>query len=305
MVGRLFVSELGFKVPLWIKDRFGAGLFFKVSAACERYRIDGKEITISAVEITGEKTVTVYYGDREGGMRGEQNHPNGNGSLAAKQITYALLADEHPIVRLGMMTVLKQIDPSFAFYEADTLRAAVDLARLHAPAIAIIDLSLAGSSSLEAIKKLKQAAPNMHILVVSHHDERVYAERAVRAGARGYVMKTIAAKLIGRAIQTVRDGKVWLSESLKDELVNRIAEGDGVRACDELRALSDREMSVFRLIGQGLKKGGIARELNLSPHTVESYRTNIKQKMGIASGSELYRIAFLHSQQSQSMKPDG
>ncbi|WP_371868932.1 response regulator [Duganella lactea] len=121
------------------------------------------------------------------------------------------------------------------------------------------NLSLAGSSSLDAIRKLKQAAPDMQILVVSHHDERVYAERAVRAGARGYVMKTIAAKLIGRAIQTVRDGKVWLSESLKDELVNRIADGDAVRAGDELRALSDREMSVFRLIGQGLKKGGIAR----------------------------------------------
>ena len=221
---------------------------------------------------------------------------NGVGDHAKSM--YALLADEHPIVRLGLMTLMRQIEPDFVFFEADTLKAAIELARIHSPGIAIIDLTLGGASSLDAIKKLRQIAPQMSILVVSQHDERVYAERAVRAGARGYVMKTITAKLIGRAVQTIRDGKVWLSESLRDELVDRIADGHGSRRGDELHALSDREMSVFRLIGMGLKKGGIARELNLSPHTVESYRTNIKQKMGIASGAELYRVAFLHSQQS-------
>ncbi|USX22897.1 response regulator transcription factor [Oxalobacteraceae bacterium OTU3REALA1] len=208
----------------------------------------------------------------------------------------ALLVDEHPIVRLGLMTLLRQIDPQFSFIEADSQRLAIDLALMHSPNIAVIDFSLAGGSSFDLIKKLRLASPGMPILVVSHHDERVYAERAVRAGARGYVMKTIAAKLMSKAVQSVRDGKIWLSESLRDELVNRIAVADGVTVGDQFRSLSDREMSVFRLIGMGLKKGGIARELNLSPHTVESYRTNIKQKMGIASGAELYRVAFLHSQ---------
>ena len=117
----------------------------------------------------------------------------------------------------------------------------------------------------------------MSILIVSQHDEKVYAERAVKAGARGYVMKTIAAKFISKAVETVRDGKVWLSESLRDELVNRIANTDGVRTT-HLHALSDREMSVFRLIGQGLKKGGIARKLNLSLHTPSKAIARISSK---------------------------
>ncbi|SHN40546.1 DNA-binding response regulator, NarL/FixJ family, contains REC and HTH domains [Duganella sacchari] len=217
---------------------------------------------------------------------------------------FALLVDEHPIVRLGLMTLLRQIDSQFKFIEADTSKLAIDLTLMHSPSIAVIDLSLAGGSSFELIKKLRLANPSMPILVVSHHDERLYAERAVRAGARGYAMKTIPAKLMCKAVQSVRDGKVWLSESLRDELVNRIAATDGATVNDQFRSLSDREMSVFHLIGMGLKKGGIARELNLSPHTVESYRTNIKQKMGIASGAELYRLAFLHSQNGVIVRPD-
>jgi len=233
-------------------------------------------------------------------MRGSPNGQEGFEQGNAKR--YALLVDEHPIVRLGLMTLLRQLDPDFIFLEADSAKLAIELALIHSPSIALVDLSLANANSVEVIKKLRLAAPLMAILVVSHQDEKVYAERAVRAGARGYVMKTIAAKIMSKAVEAVRDGKVWLSEALRDELVNRIASADNAKPTDHLRALSDREMSVFRLIGQGLKKGGIARELNLSPHTVESYRTNIKQKLSVASGSELYRLAFLHSQRGESAK---
>jgi len=235
-------------------------------------------------------------------MTSERIKINGTAMVGTKQMACALLADEQPIVRLGIMTLLRQLDPDFIFLEADSAKLAVELARSHSPSIALIDLSIIGTDSFEGIKKLRLAAPGMHILVISHQDEKLYAERAVRAGARGYVMKTITAKLISKAIEAVRDGRIWLSETLRDELVNRIANPVGAASAGNLQALSDREMSVFRLIGQGLKKGGIARELNLSPHTIESYRTNIKQKLGIASGAELYRIAFLHSEQRSSLK---
>ena len=138
----------------------------------------------------------------------------------------------------------------------------------------------------------------MAILVVSMHDEMLYAERALRAGARGYVMKQVAAKTITLAAQRVLNGKIWLSDEIREDLVNRIARSNAAASpTDSFHALSDREATVFGLIGTGMKKGEIAKELNLSPHTVETYRSNIKQKMGLASGTELYRSAFLRSQE--------
>lgn len=168
--------------------------------------------------------------------------------------------------------------------------------RVSRPSLALVELFLGGSLGFDLIKRLRSVAPDMAILVVSAHDERLYAERAIRAGARGYVMKQSAAKAMKHAVQTVRSGKVWLSEALRDDLVNRIASAGLADDPTELSALSDREITVFRLIGQGLKKGDIARELSLSPHTVETYRSNIKKKLALANGAELYRQAFLRSQ---------
>lgn len=215
---------------------------------------------------------------------------------APRRAIEILLVDDHPIVRFGYIALLRQIDSEIVFVEAENAGEALDAVKRHAPAIAIIDLSLAGTLSLDLIKRIKLMSPDTAILVASMHDERMYAERALRAGARGYVMKQVAAKSIAQAVQCVREGKVWLSEDLRSELVDRIAQAEGTGgSADNFHALSDRELAVFRLIGLGLKKGEIARDLCLSPNTVETYRSNIKQKMGISSGAELYRIAFLHS----------
>lgn len=218
-----------------------------------------------------------------------------------KEAINILLVDDHPIVRFGFIALLKQMETGFVFHEADSAKQALEIAKERVPQIALIELSLAGTLSLDLIKRLRLIAPDMSMLVVSTHDERLYAERALRAGARGYVMKQIAAKSIAQAVQSLREGKVWLSEDLRRDLVNRIADSGSAKQ-NVFHSLSDREVSVFRLIGQGLKKGDIAKELNLSPNTVETYRSNIKQKMGIASGSELYRAAFLHSQDESSLK---
>ncbi len=217
-------------------------------------------------------------------------------SLPASARGGVLLVDDHPIVRFGFIALLRQADESLVFHETDNARDAMEIARRHAPSIALVDLSLAGALSLELIKRMRAVAPATAILVVSMHDERLYAERALKAGARGYVMKQIAAKAIAEAVQTVLEGRVWLSKELREDLVNRIADADSQGGSGGFHSLSDREVSVFRLISLGMKKSEMAKELCLSPNTVETYRSNIKQKMGIASGSELYRRAFLHFQ---------
>lgn len=222
---------------------------------------------------------------------------------SVKEAVNILLVDDHPIVRFGFIALLKQMETGFIFHEADNAKQALEIAKERAPQIALIELSLAGTLSLDLIKRLRHIAPNMSMLVVSMHDERLYAERALRAGARGYVMKQIAAKVIAQAVQSLREGKVWLSEELRRDLVNRIADSGSSTKQNSFHSLSDREVAVFRLIGLGMKKGDIAKELKLSPNTVETYRSNIKQKMGIATGSELYRAAFLHSQ-GESGQPD-
>lgn len=218
--------------------------------------------------------------------------------------TGILLVDDHPLIRLGFLTLLGQFDKGFAFYETDNARGAIEIAGLHCPSLAIVDLSLAGTLSLELIKCLRRISPGMAILVVSMHDEKLYAERVLRAGARGYVMKQLAAKSIIQAVQCVLAGKVWLSEDVRDDLVNRIAHADAGNRPEPFKGLSDREITVFRLIGMGMKKSSIAKELNLSPNTVETYRSHIKQKMGVATGAELYRLAFLHSQDEASLRID-
>lgn len=210
--------------------------------------------------------------------------------------TSILLVDDHPIIRFGLLTLLGQFDKGFMFYEAGSATGAIELAELQRPRLAIVDLSLAGTLSLELIKRLRRVAPSMAILVVSMHDEKLYAERVLRAGARGYVMKQLAAKSITHAVQCVLAGKVWLSEDMREELVNRVVRANDANRQDPFQGLSDREITVFRLIGMGMKKSRIAKELNLSPNTVETYRSHIKEKMDIATGAELYRLAFLHSQ---------
>jgi DNA-binding NarL/FixJ family response regulator len=206
-----------------------------------------------------------------------------------------LIVDDHPIVRFGFIALLRQIDEKWKFEEANGAADAIEAIKRGAPRIAIIDLSLAGVLSLELIKRMKALSPTTAILVVSMQDEKLYAARAFRAGARGYVMKQIAAAVISQAVQRVLEGKIWLSEDARADLIDRIA-GDLDNA-PGFHALSDRELAVFRLIGMGMRKGDIARELKISPNTVETYRTNIKLKMGVASGAELSRIAFLHVQE--------
>lgn len=211
-----------------------------------------------------------------------------------------LLIDDHPIVRMGFVALLSQLGGPVEVHEAENSSQALDQARAHCPNVALLDLSLAGELGLKLIGSLRDAAPGMAVLVVSMHDERVYAERALRAGALGYVMKQTAAKSIVQAIHSVCTGQIWLSDEVRRTMIERLAKRPNSDNWNRLSALSDRELQVFRLLGQGLKKADIAVRLNLSPNTIETYRMHIKQKMQIATGAELYRVAFLHCQDENS-----
>lgn len=207
-----------------------------------------------------------------------------------------LLVDDHPVVRLGFAALLSQLGQPLEISEANDAVEALALCRARLPRVALIDLSLDGELSLDLIKGIREASPETAILVVSMHDERIYAERALRAGARGYVMKHNAAKSIVQAVRTILEGRIWLSEDMSGIVLARFADRREPGSRNDLQSLSDRELEVFRLIGRGCKKSDIAQQLQISPSTIETYRANIKRKLGIASAGELYRRAFLHFQ---------
>lgn len=212
---------------------------------------------------------------------------------------HILLADDQPIVRMGFMSLLENLFDNTVFHEAGDERAALHLASMHQPRVGLIDLSLSGNFTLELIKTLRKEVPEMPILVVSNQDEMHYAERALKAGATGYVMKQRTPESIYQAVQVVSQGEIWLSENIRNRLIKQMINGRKGDLAVGVESLSDRELMVFRMIGSGLKKSDIARELNLSPNTIETYRSHIKQKLDIATGAELMRVAFLQFQEER------
>lgn len=198
------------------------------------------------------------------------------------------------------MSLLNQLGERVIFHEADSHSAVLSLAATHQPHIALIDLSLGGVFTLDLIKNLKKNVPGMPILVISMQDEMHYAERVLKAGARGYAMKNWNGTMILQAVEAVYQGKVWLSDQFRNRIIERMIDDSNAGSSQGMASLSDRELMVFRMIGSGLKKSDIARRLNLSPNTIETYRSHIKQKLNIETGAELTRIAFLQLQEEGS-----
>lgn len=205
-----------------------------------------------------------------------------------------LVVDDHPILRHGIAELInREADLSVAA-EADSAEAALEVLARQTMALAIVDISLPGVSGLELIKTLKVRYPQLRVLVMSMHDEMVYAERALRAGARGYIMKQEATKKIVSALRQIRDGAIWVSDRQRSQLLERFSAVPPHVQAPALpeTLLSDREFEVFRLIGQGLKTGEIARTLKRSVNTVEAHRANIKKKLNVSNAAELARVAF-------------
>jgi DNA-binding NarL/FixJ family response regulator len=202
------------------------------------------------------------------------------------------LVEDHPVTREGFAQLLNYQPDLEVCGQAGTAAKALVGIDTTRPDLVIVDLSLAESSGLELIKDIKARHPRLPILVLSTHDESLYAERALRAGARGYVMKQAPTSELMRAIRKVLGGQLWLSESMHTRLVHKHLHGtSSPKSPSELENLSDRELEVFQLIGAGLTTRRIAAKLHLSVSTVETYRAHLKEKLRLANGMELVRRA--------------
>ena len=206
-----------------------------------------------------------------------------------------LLVDDHPILRHGIAQLIGREQDFVVCGEAGGVDEALSLLADQPVDIMVVDLSLDNRSGLDLIRAARANHPQVQSLVLSMHDERLHAERALRAGARGYVMKQEATRKIVTALRSVRSGNIYLSDTIATDLLERLATGaaaGGNTAHSEVRGLSDRELEVLRLIARGLKTGEIARTLHRSVHTIEAHRASIKRKLGLKTSGELSRAAF-------------
>jgi len=201
-----------------------------------------------------------------------------------------LVVDDHPIVRHGLVQLIEQQPGLTVVAQVGTAPEALDLAVEGGFDLAVVDVSLQGVSGLELIKQVREHGVETPILVMSMHDEMFYAERSLRAGAQGYVMKQRATQEIVKAIHRVVEGDLYLSAEMADQLLRRAVDGGSSDRIGPSQ-LSDRELEVLQLLGQGVSTREIAEQLHLSIKTIESYRANIKRKLDLKNATELMRYA--------------
>jgi DNA-binding NarL/FixJ family response regulator len=202
-----------------------------------------------------------------------------------------LIVDDHPLVREGL-TGLLCAQPGFEVCgEASGVAEARHLVELCHPDVAIIDLTLMDGNGIELIKELKERFKELKLLVLSMHEESLFAERALRAGAVGYVHKHEASRTIVQAVLTVLEGQLYLSQRLTQRMLQQAVRPGGDAGRSPIERLTDREMEVFELIGEGLTSRQIAARLELSPKTVETHREHIKEKLDLKNGTELTKHA--------------
>jgi len=202
-----------------------------------------------------------------------------------------LLVDDHPLVREWLASLINQQPDLVVCGEAESVPEALDLLGARLPDLAIVDLSLKESSGLDLIKTMKSVHPNISVIVLSMHDERHYAERAVRAGARGYVMKRETTKKIIAAIHQVLAGRLGVSDEVASLFAERFVDARS-ESGTPVEQLSDRELEVFRLLGEGLDTRSVANRLQISIKTVQAYCARIKEKLNLANATELLREAI-------------
>jgi len=202
------------------------------------------------------------------------------------------LVDDHPITRQGVVVLINQESDLEVCGEADSAPKAFDLLQKSKADLAVVDISLKTTSGIELTKNLKVLLPDLPILIMSMHDESLYAERALRAGAKGYVMKQEASDSILIAIRRILAGELYLSEKMKEKMLHRLVHNRKDEVVFSIDTLSDREMEVFQLIGNGFSTRQIATKLNLSVKTIDSYREHLKLKLHIEKGADLVRHAI-------------
>jgi DNA-binding NarL/FixJ family response regulator len=209
------------------------------------------------------------------------------------------IVDDHPIVREGLTAIINHEKDFEMCGEADEAREAFKAISGLKPDVVIVDITLKNSDGIELTKNLKARYPTLPVIVLSIHEESTYAERVLRAGAQGYLMKEVVSQNIVGAIHTVLSGEIYVSNTMGKKLLRKLAAGKADTISAPMDSLSDRELEIFRLIGQGYnligqgyKPSKIAESMHLSVKTVETYRGRIKEKLDLADADELLRYAI-------------
>ena len=223
--------------------------------------------------------------------------------MLPREMKRVYLVDDHPLMRKGLRMIIEAEHDFCVCGEAKTAEDAIAKIQQTAPDLAVIDVSLPGMSGLDLVKHLSNTLPLVKKLVVSRHDESLYAERAIRAGARGYVMKSEPIETIVKALRRIDTGAIYVSPTINERLLQGIASGHQAFNDSPLEVLSDRELEVFEMTGRGIGTRDIAERLNLSVKTIESYRARVKTKLNLANASELmqHAVQWVESERVESL----
>src|ERR1700726_4742146 len=202
------------------------------------------------------------------------------------------LVDDHPIVRQGLGLLINREPDLIVCGEAEDAPSALQRMVSAQPDLMVIDISLDGPDGLELLKTIRLKEPILPVLILSMHEESIYAERALRAGANGYIMKQEATEKVLVAVRRILSGEIYVSDRVANKILKHYITGAGTLRDSSIADLSDRELEVFRLIGDGHATRQIAEELHLSVKTVESYQAHIKEKLSLRSARELMQHAI-------------
>src|SRR5271170_4687254 len=231
--------------------------------------------------------------------------PSGT-SNGKRKVRRVLIVDDHPIVRQGLRRVMENEEDLVVCGEAETARDARIAIRELKPEVVIVDISLKQGDGIELVKDARAHHPQLPILVLSMHDETIYAERMLSAGANGYIMKQAASDQFLISLRRVLDGGIYVSEAVGNNMIQKFAAGGSYISSNPIDRLSNRELQILHMIGKGMSTRETAQALNLSIKTIESHRQRIKRKLNLATGTQLVQYAvnwFTGREGSESVPP--
>ncbi|HMP72169.1 MAG TPA: response regulator transcription factor [Kiritimatiellia bacterium] len=218
----------------------------------------------------------------------------------ARKAARILVVEDHVVVREGLCALINREPDLTVCGETDTVDTALALIEEQKPDLVLADLSLRGGSGLDLIKQARTTQPDLHLLVISMQDEEVYAERCLKAGAEGYIMKHTATEEFLDAIRAVLAGDLYVSRKMNIRLLRKFSRNDpATQPGSDLAGLSDRELEIYQMIGTGMSTQEIARRLGISPKTVSTHRDNIKLKLGLKNGRALVQSAIRWQEQDR------
>ena len=209
-----------------------------------------------------------------------------------KKVTSILIVDDHPLVRQGIQALINLEDDLTVCGEAEDHMEALSAIEENQPDLVLVDISLKNSNGLNLLKDISAQYPDVLTLAVSMHDEYTYAIRCLKAGARGYIMKQEGTEKIRDAIRHVLEGKTYLSDKMTQNAVEQLGPGRAQIGANPTEALSNRELELFQLTGQGKEISEIAEIMSISPRTVEVHRSHIKKKLGLRTSTDIFQTAY-------------